>query len=218
MLVRANFRLTAAAIACLTTAPSFARADGFFSDLFGEAPRPAVTGGWITTVVRAPALTEAGRQYVPEASRQKLPEASRPNMQAAARDPAWTATVVALNTVSMTTGSIAHGAHDLPPAGPRLTGKAHALSGVASFYDEDQMTATGEHFNKRAMTAAHKTLPFGTRVRVTRVDTGGSVVVRINDRGPYKPGRIIDLSESAAETLGMADTGTTPVRLEVLGE
>ncbi len=80
------------------------------------------------------------------------------------------------------------------------------------------MTATGEHFNKRAMTAAHKTLPFGTRVKVTRVDTGNSVVVRINDRGPYKPGRIIDLSEKAAETLGMTSAGVSPVRLEVLGQ
>lgn len=80
------------------------------------------------------------------------------------------------------------------------------------------MTATGERFNKRAMTAAHKTLPFGTRVRVTRADTGKSVVVRINDRGPFKPGRIIDLSEKAAEDLGMTGKGVTPVKLEVLGQ
>ncbi len=80
------------------------------------------------------------------------------------------------------------------------------------------MTATGERFDKRALTAAHKTLPFGTRVRVTRVDTGTSVVVRINDRGPYKPGRIIDLSEGAAEAVGMTGVGITPVRLEVLGQ
>ena len=79
------------------------------------------------------------------------------------------------------------------------------------------MTATGERFDKRAMTAAHKTLPFGTRVRVTRADTGKSVVVRINDRGPFKPGRIIDLSEKAAEDLGMTRAGVTPVKLEVLG-
>ena len=80
------------------------------------------------------------------------------------------------------------------------------------------MTATGERFNKRAMTAAHKTLPFGTRVRVTRADTGKSVIVRINDRGPFKPGRIIDLSEKAAEDLGMTGLGVMPVRLEVLGK
>ena len=79
------------------------------------------------------------------------------------------------------------------------------------------MTATGERFNKRDLTAAHKTLPFGTRVRVTRVDTGADVVVRINDRGPFKPGRVIDLSERAAEDIGMTGKGLTAVRLEVLG-
>jgi rare lipoprotein A len=80
------------------------------------------------------------------------------------------------------------------------------------------VTATGERFDPTAMTAAHRTLPFGTRVRVTRLDTGNSVVVRINDRGPFKPGRVIDLSERAAENLGMTGIGVTPVRLEVLGQ
>ena len=67
------------------------------------------------------------------------------------------------------------------------------------------------------MTAAHKTLPFGTKVRVTDLRTGRAVVVRINDRGPYKPGRIIDLSQAAAHVMGMASVGITPVKLEVLG-
>jgi rare lipoprotein A len=119
---------------------------------------------------------------------------------------------------NVTTGSLRQAEHNRPLPGPRLTGTGHALSGVASYYWQEQMTATGEHFNKRDMTAAHKTLPFGTRVRVTRVDTGKAVVVRINDRGPYKPGRIIDLSERAAENLGMTSVGTTPVKLEVLGQ
>jgi rare lipoprotein A len=149
-------------------------------------------GAWQTTVVRAPAV--------------------------AARDPGWTASVAALAPSQLTTGSVARmEQHPLLP-GPRLTGNGHALSGQASFYSEEQMTATGERFDKRAMTAAHKTLPFGTRVRVTRTDTGNSVVVRINDRGPYKPGRVIDLSERAAETLGMTSSGVSPVRLEVLGQ
>ena len=135
----------------------------------------------------------------------------------AAADPAWTATVVALAPPRITTGSISEaGPHAIAP-GPRVTGTGHALQGLASYYWEDELTATGERFDKRAMTAAHKTLPFGTKVRVTRVDTGKAVVVRINDRGPYKPGRIIDLSERAAELMGMTDIGTTPVRLEVLG-
>lgn len=108
--------------------------------------------------------------------------------------------------------------NDKPAAGPRLSGATHALSGKASYYWQGQMTATGERFDKRALTAAHKTLPFGTRVRVTRVDTGGSVVVRINDRGPFRSGRVIDLSERAAETIGMTGVGVAPVQLEVLGQ
>lgn len=105
------------------------------------------------------------------------------------------------------------------PAGePKLTGRTHALEGIASYYWQDQMTATGERFDKRALTAAHRTLPFGTQVRVTRPDTGSSVVVRINDRGPFKPGRVIDLSERAAEEIGMTGRGLTTVKLEVLGK
>jgi rare lipoprotein A len=93
---------------------------------------------------------------------------------------------------------------------------ASSSYGVASFYTEDEWTASGERFNTRAMTAAHPTLPFGTRLRVTNVTNGRSVVVRINDRGPYVPGRVVDLSESAAETLGMVDRGIVKVKLDVV--
>ena len=65
------------------------------------------------------------------------------------------------------------------------------------------------------MTAAHRTLPFGTRLRVTNVATGQSVTVRINDRGPFIPGRVVDVSHSAAKELGMIDRGITKVKLEV---
>jgi len=88
--------------------------------------------------------------------------------------------------------------------------------GVASFYTEDEWTASGERFNTRAMTAAHPTLPFGTKLRVTNVTNGRSVVVRINDRGPYVPGRVVDLSESAAESLGMVERGIVKVKLDVV--
>ena len=91
-----------------------------------------------------------------------------------------------------------------------------ASYGVASFYTEDEWTASGERFNTHAMTAAHPTLPFGTRVRVTNVTNGRSVVVRINDRGPYIPGRVVDLSGSAAESLGMVDRGIVKVKLDVV--
>ena len=157
---------------------------------------PAVAGnGWQTTVIRANQETEF-----------------------AAIETGWSTTVYAARAEQITTGSIARDKAYRPQVGPRLTGQPHAMDGVASYYWQDQMTATGERFNKRAMTAAHKTLPFGTRVRVTRADTGRSVIVRINDRGPYKPGRIIDLSEKAAEDLGMTGKGVTPVKLEVLGQ
>ena len=87
--------------------------------------------------------------------------------------------------------------------------------GIASFYKYEAKTANGEQFNPRELTAAHRTLPFGTRLRVTNVATGQSVSVRINDRGPFIPGRVVDVSLSAAEVLGMVDRGITKVKLEV---
>jgi rare lipoprotein A len=87
--------------------------------------------------------------------------------------------------------------------------------GIASFYKYESRTASGEQFNPRELTAAHRTLPFGTRLRVTNVATGQSVTVRVNDRGPFIPGRVVDVSHSAAEVLGMIDRGITKVKLEV---
>ena len=87
--------------------------------------------------------------------------------------------------------------------------------GIASFYKYEAKTASGEQFNPRELTAAHRTLPFGTRLRVTNVATGQSVTVRVNDRGPFIPGRVVDVSHSAAKELGMIDRGITKVRLEV---
>jgi peptidoglycan lytic transglycosylase len=91
-----------------------------------------------------------------------------------------------------------------------------ASQGVASFYTEDQPTASGEKFNTNDLTAAHRTLPFGTRLRVTNVATGRSVTVRINDRGPYIPGRVVDVSHSAANALGMVESGIAKVKLDVV--
>ena len=88
--------------------------------------------------------------------------------------------------------------------------------GIASFYSEDQQTANGEKFNPHALTAAHPTLPFGTKLRVTNVTTGRFVTVRINDRGPYVPGRVVDVSYSAAETLGIVNRGIAKVKLDVV--
>jgi len=88
--------------------------------------------------------------------------------------------------------------------------------GVASFYTEGTQTASGERFDTHELTAAHRTLPFGTRLRVTNVATGRSVTVRVNDRGPFVSGRVIDVSYSAAETLGMVGRGIAKVKLDVV--
>jgi len=101
-----------------------------------------------------------------------------------------------------------------PPAQPA---PSFAQQGVASWYGKShhgRRTANGETYDMRAMTAAHRTLPFGTVVRVTRIGDGRSVTVRINDRGPYARGRIIDLSAQAAEAIGMTELGTTRVKIE----
>ncbi len=87
--------------------------------------------------------------------------------------------------------------------------------GVASFYSDTQ-TASGEKFDKNELTAAHPTLPFGTKLRVTDTSSGRFVTVRVNDRGPYIRGRVVDVSPSAAEALGMVDKGITNVRLDVV--
>lgn len=98
------------------------------------------------------------------------------------------------------------------------SGAADALvdRGVASWYGRKfhgRRTASGERYDMNALTAAHKTLPFGTRVRVRSVATGKEVVVRINDRGPYRHQRIIDLSQAAIASLGLKNRGVTTVEL-----
>ena len=92
-------------------------------------------------------------------------------------------------------------------------------SGTASWYGpgfHGRLTANGERYNMNGLTAAHKSLKFGTKVRVTNKRNGRSVVVRINDRGPYVGSRVIDLSKGAAQAIGMVNSGTASVTLEVL--
>ncbi|MBK4728600.1 septal ring lytic transglycosylase RlpA family protein [Oxynema sp. CENA135] len=94
------------------------------------------------------------------------------------------------------------------------------VNGWASWYGpgfHGRLSASGEVFDQNALTAAHRTLPFGTEVRVTNLNNGRSIVVRINDRGPFVGNRVIDLSAAAAQVLGMMDTGVAPVRLDILG-
>ena len=92
-------------------------------------------------------------------------------------------------------------------------------TGIASWYGpgfDGNLTANGEIYDMNGISAAHKTLPFGTIVRVVDLDTGRSIVVRINDRGPFVEGRIIDLSKGAAEKLGMVERGIIPVGLRIV--
>ncbi|WP_207877694.1 septal ring lytic transglycosylase RlpA family protein [Pseudomonas sp. 32_A] len=94
-------------------------------------------------------------------------------------------------------------------------------TGTASYYGarhHGKRTASGEPFNQHGLTAAHRSLPFGTRVRVTNLANQRSVVVRINDRGPHTRGRLIDLSRAAAEKIGMIRSGTARVRLQGLSD
>jgi rare lipoprotein A len=94
-------------------------------------------------------------------------------------------------------------------------GKA-ASHGIASYYTQGTKTASGEKFNTLEMTAAHPTLPFGTKLRVTNLSSGRSVTVRVNDRGPFVHGRVVDVSYSAADALGMVGKGVAKVKLDVV--
>ena len=155
-----------------------------------EPPYASAVASWTTTTTRSAPAIEA-----------KLSPAG------GLAKPATPAPAARIRTASLSPVT--------PGAQPSLTG-AHAVEGLASYYWQSQKTATGEVFDKRALTAAHRTLPFGTRVKVTNRNNGRSVVVRINDRGPFKPGRVIDLSLAAAEAIDMTAKGLVPVRIDVL--
>src|SRR5262245_5296799 len=102
---------------------------------------------------------------------------------------------------------------------PAPGGRPAGERGMATWYGPRHHggpTASGEGFDMRALTAAHRTLPFGTRVRVTNLKNHRAVVVRINERGPFGAGRIIDLSRAAAVEIGMIDDGVVPVTVEVV--
>jgi rare lipoprotein A len=97
--------------------------------------------------------------------------------------------------------------------------EGHVQTGMISYYGgkfHGRKTASGVPFDKNALTAAHRTLPFGTRIKVTNLDNGRSVIVTVNDRGPYAHGRILDLSEAAAREIGLISKGTAKARITVL--
>ena len=107
----------------------------------------------------------------------------------------------------------------LPMSASARVKQGYTQKGVASYYHDSlhgRKTASGEVYNKRILSAAHKSLPLGTKVRVTKASSGKSIVVKINDRGPFVKGRIIDLSRRAARRLGIIGSGVAKVEVEVL--
>lgn len=124
---------------------------------------------------------------------------------------------------ALVAGCAAHHPDVAPPAAPASAhaheGGGWSAEGIASWYGPGfagRLTANGERFDPSALTCAHRTLPFGTRLEVTNLENGRTVVVRVNDRGPYAHGRLIDLSAEAARRLGMRASGTARVRVTVL--
>ena len=108
---------------------------------------------------------------------------------------------------------------DAPPVAAAKEAREHAMEGLAAYYSSrlhGRKTASGKTFDQNALTAAHPTLPFGARVKVTNTKNGRSVIVRINDRGPTQAGRVIDLSRAAAQRLGIRRAGMAQVKLEVV--
>ncbi|MFI7130455.1 septal ring lytic transglycosylase RlpA family protein [Nonomuraea sp. NPDC050153] len=187
------------------------------------------------TPLQAKPLNEAARQATPQSpSPLPKPAAARPKptKHSATAQPNTTGSPTAASSKPTTqpaaTERPAAGSATAEPASPTpsKTTKSPAhkpktrvlSSGTcgASYYGEPQMTASGERFDPSAMTAAHKTLPLGSKVRVTNPDNGESVTVRINDRGPYVGGRCLDLSEAAFAAIGNTSAGVMRVKYEVL--
>lgn len=133
--------------------------------------------------------------------------------------PAGLLSLVVIGCVSSPRFTMAKKATAEPAAMPPPAVHASVEEGIASYYAEEfngRKTSNGEIYDMNAMTAAHRTLPFNSRVQVTNLESGKSVIVRINDRGPFKDERVIDLSLAAAKAIEMIGTGTAKVRVEVV--
>jgi rare lipoprotein A len=160
-----------------------------------------------------------GRIYADRADRRLSRRASSPRLTAERTEPRKPVRVAKAETAGTRVSASSESANP-PPARAekpvRVAGGGKTQSGMASYYgtESGSRTASGARYNPSAMTAAHRTLPFGTKVRVTNKRNGRSVVVRINDRGPFVRGRVIDVTPHAAGVLGFS--GLTPVSLEVV--
>lgn len=144
----------------------------------------------------------------------QVQEALQREQDAANRQAATRAAATSGSNSEPGSGSTGGGSNSGSGTGGSYIATGMTFSGIASWYEVGTRTANGERFNPNAMTAAHKTLPFGTLVRVTF--RGNSVVVRINDRGPFTGGRIIDLSRGAADAIGLRSAGIGTVTVEVV--
>ncbi|MEQ4720034.1 septal ring lytic transglycosylase RlpA family protein [Nonomuraea sp. B19D2] len=181
-------------------------------------------GATAPTPSQAKPLNEAARQPTPQSpSPTPKPAAARPKTtkSPATARPNPTKSTVTSHSKSATDSAATPKTTRSPSTtkSPSPKPKTRVLaSGTcgASYYDEGQMTASGERFNPSAMTAAHKTLPLGSKVRVTNPNNGESVTVRINDRGPYVGGRCLDLSRAAFAAIGNTGAGVMRVKYEVL--
>jgi rare lipoprotein A len=135
--------------------------------------------------------------------------------------PRWTLGVTLAATLQGCTlvgGPAGSSGAPAPAADPSLT--TWTQTGIASWYGEPfhgRQTASGERYDMNKLTCAHKTLPFDTRLRVENLDNGRAVTLRVNDRGPFVEGRIVDVSRKAAQELGMIGPGTARVRITVIG-
>ncbi|WP_433431500.1 septal ring lytic transglycosylase RlpA family protein [Nonomuraea sp. CA-141351] len=181
----------------------------------GDSPEHAAAA---PTPSQAKPLNEAARQAA-------TPQSPSPVPKPAAAHPKTTETPAPRPNTSKS----AEGSHSKPATESEATPKSTKspapkpktrvlASGTcgASYYGEPQMTASGERFDPSAMTAAHKTLPLGSKVRVTNPNNGESITVRINDRGPYVSGRCLDLSQAAFAAIGNTSSGVMRVKYEVL--
>jgi rare lipoprotein A len=131
----------------------------------------------------------------------------------------WAVKLFVLAALSLLSGCASSRTQEAAETRPAGGGAAYVEEGLASWYGEPyhgRPTASGERFDQEALTAAHRTLPFGTVARVTNLDSDRSVEVVINDRGPFVEGRIVDLSRAAAAAIGALGPGVVPARLEVV--
>ncbi|AVT31097.1 MULTISPECIES: septal ring lytic transglycosylase RlpA family protein [unclassified Plantactinospora] len=186
--------------------------------LVGAGAAGVVTFGTEPTANSAPALVDVTTPATPDGpvttSPTPTPDAVTPTPT---RSPERASRASSRPSPSQSRSATAKKPASKRPATSPTTRVVQTGSCGASYYDQGQVTANGESFNPNALTAAHKTLPFDTRVRVTNPDNGRSVVVRINDRGPFIEGRCIDLSRAGFEAIAALSLGAIDVRYEVLG-